>query len=240
MTSAAPHIYINLSFDNCTQIILEKEKFHYCCKVLRKKKGDEVCIINGCGLELNTVVDFVDLKNQLVFLHINNKFVHKINGNYIWMGIPLLHQPARWEFMIEKLVEIGVHKLTPIITENTGFYKFNQTRTDHIIISALEQSRQFYKPQFDLPIKFSDFFNLELPNLKLIAYCSPGSKQHIKETAISEKICLVIGPEGDFSKAEINLALLNGFKGISLGDQRLRSETAAIKALVGLQQQSSS
>ncbi len=234
--TTAPHIFLHLDFNNSQPIILEKDKFHYCCKVLRKKKGDQLCIVNGCGLALSTTIETVDLKHQRAILTVLKKETYKNFMPQIWMGIPLLHQPARWEFMIEKLTELGISRLTPIITTHTGFYKFNQTRTEHIIESAVEQSKQFFKPQLDSLIKWEDFLCQELPSIKLIAYCNQDLKLPIKKISVGEKICILIGPEGDFTQPEIQSAVSLGFTGISLGSARLRSETAAITSLIELKQ----
>src|SRR5262249_32318800 len=137
------------------------------------------------------------------------------------------------EWFLEKATEIGVSEIIPLICERTEKEKFRFERMKSICISAMLQSQQCWLPILQEPIEFNDLLNKNFDDYqKLIAHCNEGNKRSISQFPNSQfqNSIICIGPEGDFTITEINLALQNGFIPISLGETRLRSETAGVVA----------
>ena len=149
----------------------------------------------------------------------------------ISIAISILKNPTRFEWFIEKATEIGVHSIIPLLCDHTEKENFRYERMKNIIISAMLQSQQTWLPQLHQPKKFNTFINEEFNGLKLIAHCAKEEKKSISEVIDQQKNKLIlIGPEGDFSQSEINTALQKKFIPVTLGNTRLRSETAGIVA----------
>jgi 16S rRNA (uracil1498-N3)-methyltransferase len=135
------------------------------------------------------------------------------------------------EWFVEKATEIGIHEITPIICDNSERKFFKTDRAHKIIQSAMKQSNQFYLPIINEPISFSQFIKSSLNETRFIAHCEDDLKnEFFNEIPLHADICILIGPEGDFSKKEITLAIENDFKPVALGKTRLRTETAALVA----------
>jgi 16S rRNA (uracil1498-N3)-methyltransferase len=137
----------------------------------------------------------------------------------------------RFEWFLEKATEIGISEITPIICEQSERKVLKKERLDRIILSAMKQSLKAYKPQLNDPISFNAFISKQHPGQKYIAHCHQGPKHSLlKEAKSSEPLLILIGPEGDFSVKEIEMAVNQGFIPITLGSARLRTETAALAA----------
>jgi 16S rRNA (uracil1498-N3)-methyltransferase len=126
---------------------------------------------------------------------------------------------------------MGVYKILPLLCEHTLFEKFKLERFQNILQSAMIQSQQVWLPVLDTPVKFKEAIQNQKQAQKLIAHCEAGDKVDIKKIEASADLLLLIGPEGDFSSTEIELALTNNYQAIHLGPTRLRTETAALFAL---------
>ena len=137
----------------------------------------------------------------------------------------------RFEWFLEKATEIGVDEITPIICENSERRIVKTDRLNKIVISAMKQSLKAYLPKLNEPTKLSDFINRKTENTKYIAYCSEDHRGLLKNiSSQNEEVEILIGPEGDFSIKEVETAMANNYKAISLGPSRLRTETAAVVA----------
>ena len=137
----------------------------------------------------------------------------------------------RYEWFLEKATEIGIQEITPIICEHSERKIIKTDRFQKIIESAVKQSLHFYLPKLNEPISFRDFLKKEFNGQKFIAHCEETDKKSLKSQIKKENdILILIGPEGDFSVKEIQMALDNKFIPVSLGSTRLRTETAAIVA----------
>ncbi len=140
---------------------------------------------------------------------------------------------SRFEWFLEKATEIGVTEIVPLICTRTEKQHFRYDRMQGILISAMLQSQQAWLPLLHQPVKFGDYINLlkEENGSKFIAHCDTGIKNSLKETAFktsSDNSTILIGPEGDFTNDEIAIAVQNEFLPVSLGNTRLRTETAAL------------
>jgi 16S rRNA (uracil1498-N3)-methyltransferase len=137
----------------------------------------------------------------------------------------------RTEWFLEKAIEIGITHFIPLICENSERKKFNTERWNKVAISALKQSQRLWLPAISAPIKLNEFVKENTYKHRFIAHCEDGDKKDLKDYSdITKDQLTIIGPEGDFSPNEIELALNNSFTAVSLGDNRLRTETAGIVA----------
>ncbi len=137
---------------------------------------------------------------------------------------------ARFEWFLEKATEIGIDEITPLICEHSERVNIRIDRLQKIILSAAKQSLKTYLPVLNEPMKFDDFIRLNLPALRFVAYVEEHQTLHLKAAYQTGNCTVLIGPEGDFSKREMEAAFQNGFVPVSLGPSRLRTETAAIVA----------
>ncbi len=146
------------------------------------------------------------------------------------IGIAPTKSIDRFEWFLEKATEIGVSTITPLLCERSERKVLRLDRLEKVIISAMKQSKKAYKPVLNQPMGFKEWLGQDDGEAKLIAHCDEGIKDNLWQMKLSGSIKLAIGPEGDFSSKEIELATENGFSAISLGSYRLRTETAGIIA----------
>jgi 16S rRNA (uracil1498-N3)-methyltransferase len=137
----------------------------------------------------------------------------------------------RYEWFLEKATEIGIHEITPIICDHSERKVVNKERFDKILLVAMKQSNELYLPKLNEAVTLKEFLKHERTGLKLIAHCEEADKQTLKSVLKpNADVTMLIGPEGDFSEKEIAVALENSYIPVSLGNTRLRTETAAIVA----------
>lgn len=212
-------------------IYIENEEAQHCIKVLRAKVGDKVEVLNGIGILYLGVISSIP-KNQVEIEIIQILKNEKSTKNKLSIAICPTKNPARLEWFLEKATEIGVDKIYPIITERTEKQTIKQERLQQIIISAAKQSGQLFFPFLHQIQTLKEFYNstaLQFSNY-FIAHCE-GKKQHLKGVyKKDETALLLIGPEGDFTKEEIQTAINKNYTPISLGNSILRVETAGVYA----------
>jgi len=208
---------------------LSEETSKHCIQVLRMQENEKLNLTDGKGNLYTAVITKANKKNCEVKIETTTK--SKAQTANISIAISLLKNPTRLEWFMEKATEIGVQEIHPLICEHTEKENFRYERMNGILISAMLQSRQTWLPQLHQPKKFIDFVNEDFDGLKLIAHCAEEEKQSLKDfiNSTTNKLIL-IGPEGDFSSSEIKSALKQNFIAVSLGNTRLRSETAGIVA----------
>jgi 16S rRNA (uracil1498-N3)-methyltransferase len=137
----------------------------------------------------------------------------------------------RFEWFLEKAVEIGIDEITPLLCEHSERRKLNAGRVEKIIVSAMKQSLKAYMPVLNNLTNFETFCEKTFKGEKFIAHCDGDQKMFFgNELNIGSEYVVLIGPEGDFSPGEINIAKTNGYREISLGNSRLRTETAGVVA----------
>lgn len=213
-----------------TSFTFDKDESRHIVKVLRKKEGDTINITNGEGILFIAEVAFANEKKCEV--KITKKEFFEPMPYYLHLAVAPTKMNDRYEWFLEKATEIGINEITPIICEHSERTNVKTDRFEKILHSAMKQSVQFYMPKLNEPISFNDFVEGTEKDCKLyIAHCEETEKKLLKkELAPKEKITILIGPEGDFSPKEIQLALSRGFVPVSLGNTRLRTETAAVVA----------
>lgn len=206
-----------------------KNESKHITKVLRKGNGDTLNITNGKGWLF---------KAEITNAHINKctaKVISKILKPRRKYVLNLVVAPTkmndRFEWFLEKAVEIGIDSITPIICEHSERKIVKKKRFERIIQSAMKQSLQCYMPQLNNSINYKDYIKKNHNGDLFIAHCEETGRKSLKQVLKPEKsITILIGPEGDFSLKEIELAINNKFIPVTLGETRLRTETAAIVA----------
>ncbi len=206
-----------------------KDESRHIVKVLRKKSGDLLHITNGSGWLFEGELTLVDTKHCTI--NIISKALQKKRSYNLHIAVAPTKMNDRYEWFLEKATEIGVETITPIICDHSERKIVKTERFEKIIQSAMKQSLQFYLPKLNPSIAFKDFVNQDFTDQKFIAHCEDTDKTALKSKLKPKQDCtILIGPEGDFSVKEIEIALLHNFIPVTLGETRLRTETAAITA----------
>ena len=224
-----PYFYEPSILSGQTSFTLNEISSKHCVQVLRMQENQRVDITNGLGYLFEATILNAHKKNTIVQIQ-SEKFI-AAPSQKITLGIGLLKNLTRLEWLLEKATEMGVYEILPLLCEHTLFEKFKLERFQNILQSAMIQSQQVWLPILDTPVKFKEAIQNQKQGQKLIAHCEDGNKTNIKEIEASADLLLFIGPEGDFSSTEIELALANNYQAIHLGPTRLRTETAALFAL---------
>lgn len=215
--------------EQTTQFSFDKEESKHIVKVLRKTAGDLLHITNGKGWLFIAEVTIPDVRSCLVTI-ISKEFKLKHAYN-LHIAVAPTKMNDRYEWFLEKAVEIGVDTITPIICDHSERKLIKLERFEKIVQSAMKQSLSCYLPKLNDAMTFKDFINHEFNGQLFIAHCEETDKKSLKKLLKkNEDYTILIGPEGDFSTNEIEMAITHGFKTVTLGDTRLRTETAAIVA----------
>ncbi|MFT4153815.1 RsmE family RNA methyltransferase [Parafilimonas sp.] len=209
--------------------ILSEETSKHCVQVLRMKAGERLQLTDGKGHLFTAIIMDADKKHCGV--KIEAASFRSQAASSVSIAISLLKNPSRFEWFLEKVTEIGVNEIIPLICDYTEKYNFRSDRMHNILVSAMLQSRQTWLPLLHQPKKFDVFVDEDFDGIKLIAHCAEEDKRSILDIVNPPKNKLIlIGPEGDFSAAEIGHALKKNFIPVTLGGTRLRSETAGMVA----------
>lgn len=213
-------------------IVLDEEESRHAIKVLRKTTGDNLHVIDGKGGMYKATIIDPNHKHCTLSLIETMKEYEKL-PYHLHIAIAPTKNIDRIEWFIEKATEIGIDSFTMLRSEHSERKTVNEERLEKVIVSAMKQSIKAYKPELNPMISFTEFVGQDFGEAEcFIAHCSTNfERRHLKESLSEKKdIVLLIGPEGDFSDTEIELAIKKGFKSISLGSSRLRTETAALYA----------
>ncbi|WP_088323188.1 16S rRNA (uracil(1498)-N(3))-methyltransferase [Polaribacter tangerinus] len=225
-------LFYNKDISNETkEITFDKVESRHIVRVLRKKEGDVLKITNGKGFLFDAAISFAnDKRCSANIIHVEKK--PKPWQYYLHIAIAPTKNNDRIEWFLEKATEIGIDEITPIICQNSERRVVKLERFEKIIQSAMKQSLKFTLPKLNNPIKFNDFIKKDFDGQICIAHCEDHQKNHLKSVIQPlEKTTVLIGPEGDFSVDEIKKALDKKFIPISLGESRLRTETAGLVAV---------
>lgn len=209
--------------------VFDKEESKHIIKVLRKKEGDILYVTNGLGCLFTTEITIAsDSKCTVKIDSFKEQEKPKFN---LHLAVAPTKMNDRYEWFLEKVTEIGIQEITPIICEHSERKVIKTDRFQKILESAMKQSLHYYLPKLNEPISFKEFIQKEISAQKFIAHCEETDKKSLKnELEIGKDVTILIGPEGDFSVKEIQLAIEKSFIPVSLGNTRLRTETAAVVA----------
>jgi len=211
------------------EIILSAEESKHATKVLRKKEGDILNFTDGKGAFYKAEIIVADSRKCRLKV-VSTEQKEKQHNYHLHIAIAPTKNMDRFEWFLEKATEIGIDEITPIICTHSERKKIKTERCNRILLSAMKQSLKFHLPKLNEAISLNDFIKQDYLGTKYIAHCEDGEKKELKTVNKTEKTIILIGPEGDFSPKEIELALQNQFKAVSLGTSRLRTETAGIIA----------
>lgn len=215
---------------NTKNYILSEEESKHCSKVLRLGIGDVVHLIDGRGGLYKAQINEVN-KKHVHLLVIEHQFEFGKRNHYLHIAIAPTKNIDRLEWFLEKATEIGIDEITPIICDRSERKIIKHERLEKVITSAVKQSLTAYHPSLNNATSFSDFITKSKETEKFIAHCMDGEKPYLNQTTINHQSYLIlIGPEGDFTPAELHAALQKGYKPVTLGNTRLRTETAALAA----------
>ncbi len=216
---------------NTKQILFNKDESRHIIRVLRKKENDILYITNGQDYLFTAIIDTADAKKCIATITKVEK-KEKPWNYYLHIAIAPTKNNERLEWFLEKATEIGIDEITPIICQNSERKIVKMERLEKIIQGAMKQSLKFRLPKLNEPIKFLDFIDKKTEDTVFIAHCNPLKKELLKDVVSpNSKITILIGPEGDFSNDEIEQSICKKFIPISLGNSRLRTETAGLTAV---------
>ena len=208
--------------------LISEEESRHILRVLRKKIGDQINLTNGQGDLFEAEISGVKSKRCEVKIN-NHKFEDPLPYR-LHIAIAPTKSSDKFEFFLEKATEIGITEITPLLCDNSERKRLNLKRCEKILQSAMKQSQRLYLPKLNEMIAFQKFMDKDFTNRKkLIAHCEDAQKIYVINKFEGEhNFCSLIGPEGDFSPEEIQIALSKGFEPVSLGEKRLRTETAGL------------
>jgi len=212
------------------EVSFSKDESRHITKVLRKNDGDLLHLTNGKGFYFDALLVSTNPKQCIAKIRKHEKQSPLPYSLHLAVAPTKLND--RFEWFLEKATEIGVTEITPIICDHSERRIIKKERYEKIVQSAMKQSLKAYLPKLNAAVPFKEFIASDLKeDIKLIAHCEDTNKSSLNETIVKNKsVIILIGPEGDFSNEEINTSISYGFSAISLGNSRLRTETAAIVA----------
>ncbi len=209
----------------------DPEESQHGIKVLRLRKGGKISFTDGAGNMYEGMITSDDFRKMEASIISVTRGYGKREYS-LHMAVSPLKNHDRFEWFIEKAVEMGIDEITPLICDRTEKQTVKSERLRKLIVSAMKQSVKSYLPCLHEAVPFNSFVASPLTGIKIIAHCS-GIFQRDPINSIIEQgknIIILVGPEGDFTEAEIGNAINHGFRSVSLGESRLRTETAGIVA----------
>jgi len=211
--------------------VLDENESKHCIRVLRMTKGSKVKVVDGKGNLFEGFISDPDPHDcEITLTNVIRDFERR---NYrLHIAISPLKNHDRFEWFVEKSVEIGIDEITPLICKHSEKSGIKTERVKNLIISAMKQSLKAKSTALNRPCFFNDFINSDLSGDLIITHCNKKlARNRITEVyPKGNDAVILIGPEGDFSEEEINDAIIKGFKAVHLGNSRLRTETAGIAA----------
>jgi 16S rRNA (uracil1498-N3)-methyltransferase len=212
-----------------TLFSFDKEESKHIIKVLRKKDGDILHVTNGLGYLFTTKITLASEKNCTV--KITAIALQEPLNYQLHLAVAPTKMNDRFEWFLEKATEIGIAEITPVLCDHAERKHINLERLEKVIVSAMKQSNQCYLPKIHPFTPFTAFVKAERTGQLFVAHCEETERASLKEKLIlNQQTTILIGPEGDFSSAEIQLALQQKYQPVTLGSTRLRTETAALAA----------
>lgn len=220
------------------RVRLDPEESAHCVRVLRHRAGDEISVIDGRGTLYRCALELADAKGA------EARILERTPGfgshpYHLTMAVCPTKNIDRYEWFVEKATEVGVDVVLPVIGERSERKVFKPERCRKIALSAMKQSLKASLPAIEDPLPLKDFIT-RAEGLKMICCCFEGETPRRSVSQVLEdapegcRISILIGPEGDFSPEEVQLAVEHGFVPVHLGPSRLRTETAALTAVMSV------
>ncbi len=223
---ALPFFYLP-GYEGTPLVNLNDANSRHVVSVLRMEAGEKLHLTDGNGLLLTAILQEAHKKKAVVEVLDTQLFTRR--GAPVIIGISLIKNVSRLEWFLEKATEIGVAKIIPLLCQRTEKQHFRHDRMQQILISAMLQSQQVWLPELETPKSFHEVVTSPFPGKKWIAHCLEANKSSLRSNVeFNDEQLLVVGPEGDFTHEEILLSMQEGFTPVTLGETRLRTETAGL------------
>ncbi len=208
---------------------LPAEESAHAVRVLRRRIGDEVEVVDGHGILYRCRLVTDDHRGATVEI-MESVSLPKVWSSHITVAVAPTKHSDRMEWLVEKLVEIGVDRIVPVRCERSERKDIKTERLVKIAVSAMKQSLKAILPSVDSTMPLQDFLREPFDGDRFVGYCDNNTERRLLATAYTpgRDVRILIGPEGDFSPAEIDSALAAGYIPVTMGDNRLRTETAAL------------
>jgi 16S rRNA (uracil1498-N3)-methyltransferase len=216
--------------DYSSPLVLDPDTSRHIAQVLRMHPGEKLHLTDGKGHL--ALAEIIEADKRQCSVNVLNKDLIPPPPGRIIIGISLLKKPARFEWFLEKAAEIGVAEIIPVRCMRTEKQQFRKERAEQILHSAMLQSRQVHKTMIHDLIDFKTLMETTNATVRWIAHCEENQSAIAPKSSHEGDTIILIGPEGDFTKEEIEMAINHGFKSAGLGQTRLRTETAGIVAAV--------
>ncbi len=218
--------------DIATTSILPEDESQHAIRVLRLVEGDTLDVVDGHGTLYHCHITMAHPKRCAVAIDSTTPLPTHW-GHRITVVLAPTKQMERMEWAVEKMVEMGIDRIVPILTEHCERRVLKPERLERIIVAAMKQSLKGVKPTLSPTTTIGDLLNEDIQGERFIAYCDqtlPREQRQLlaKEHIAGSDVTILIGPEGDFSPSEVSLALASGYRPVTLGESRLRTETAAV------------
>lgn len=226
---SVPYFYEPSLIQSETNFTLSEESSKHAIQVLRMREGEQLNITNGLGLSAIATIVSEHKKHAVVSLSSFEQIPQSAKRTCI--AISPVKNNSRFEWFLEKSTEIGISEIIPLMCERTEKEHFKYERMHGILVSAMLQSQQTWLPILHQPAKFKTVIEENRWQTKLIAHCAEDQKQSLRNFILNH-VQILIGPEGDFTEIEINSAKEQGYIPVTLGETRLRTETAGMVAAV--------
>ncbi len=208
---------------------LPAEEARHATSVLRLRVGDRISLLDGKGTRAEATIEEISKRGCSVRV-VDRTGLSTERQARIHLAVAPTKQMERFEWMLEKCTEIGVDRITPLITERAERETLRRDRLERVLISAMKQSQRAWLPQLDEPTSLNDLISGMIPDQRLFGWCEGERKSLTSTYRPQENALLLIGPEGDFTPEEARTLIDRGFDPVSMGIARLRTETAAIAA----------
>ncbi|HEY1022049.1 MAG TPA: RsmE family RNA methyltransferase [Flavisolibacter sp.] len=223
---ALPYFFVEELGERTIQ--LDEDTSKHMIGVLRMEKGEDVLLTDGKGSKARAAI--VEDNRKRCVVDVVSVEKEEAKAQNVSIAISIIKNASRFEWFLEKATEIGVSEIIPLLCDRTEKEKFRYDRMKGILVSAMLQSQQTWLPVLQHPTAFTDVIKNSEQEQKFIAHCLPDQKQQLSSVIRPLSALILIGPEGDFTPAEIEKALEQSFLPVALGNTRLRTETAGLVA----------
>jgi 16S rRNA (uracil1498-N3)-methyltransferase len=223
---AIPYFFVENLSEKMVQ--LDEDTSKHAIGVLRMERGEEILLTDGKGSKARATI--VDDNRKRCVVETVSVAKDEVKVPHVTIAISIVKNASRFEWFLEKATEIGVSEIIPMLCDRTEKEKFRYDRMKGILISAMLQSQQTWLPVLHQPIAFTEVVKNSVQGQKFIAHCLPEKKSQLSSSIRHPSSLILIGPEGDFTPAEISVALEHHFTPVALGNTRLRTETAGLVA----------
>ncbi len=209
--------------------VLDETDSKHCIKVLRHGPGDSIKVTDGKGNLFSCIISEANPRKTRLTI-VDKQFFPCASRRYVHLAVAPVKNIDRMTYLVEKAVEIGVREISFLTCENSERREIKTDRMERVAVAAMKQSLGTWLPVFHEMEKLDVFLRSCAASQKFIAHLSEDSRELVNEN-LAENVCILIGPEGDFSPKELLLAAQSGFQQVTLGASRLRTETAGLVAV---------